>query len=130
VPALRRLEVYRLITRPKHSFALTSAGKKVARNGWKPLLDPGRADDLDAILRIAEMARANDVEPAEISEYLDRSSQTKLESAKKQDHVLAAELPQVYVTTKSRWNRARLEAEAKFLASLAEEHKKPDKRRR
>ncbi|WP_263367959.1 PadR family transcriptional regulator [Edaphobacter bradus] len=139
VPALRRLEARRLITRqetltlgarPKHSFALTPAGKKLARSGWKPLFDPGRADDLDAILRIAEMARANGVESAEIREFLERSSRTRLEAARTQGDSLAADEPQKYVTTRSRWNRARLEAEAKFLAGLAEEYKKVAKRRR
>ncbi len=139
VPALRRLEAKRLITRqetltlgarPKHSFALTASGRRLARSGWKPFFEEDRADDLDAILRIVEMARANDIDPAEIRKYLERSSRTRLESAKTNGKVAAAEEPRDYVTARSRWNRVRLEAEAKFLAGLAEEYKKLVKRRR
>lgn len=139
VPAVRRLEVKRLITRqetatsgarPKHSISLTTAGKKLARSGWKRFFEANRADDLDAVLRIVEMTRANDVDPAEIGKFLERSSRTRLDSAKSQGRVTAPEEPQDYVTARSRWNRARLEAEAKFLAGLAEEYKKLAKRRR
>jgi DNA-binding PadR family transcriptional regulator len=139
VPALRRLEAKRLITRqetltpgarPKHSFALTQAGKKLVRSGWKPLFDAGRADDLDAILRVAEMARVNDVGPGKIKKFLEQCSRIRLESARAQADRLAGEVAQEYVTSKSQWNRARLEAEAKFLASLAEKYSKPAKQRR
>ena len=137
VPALRRLEAKRLITRqetltagarPKHSFALTASGKKLARSGSKPFFQEDRADDLDAILRIAEMARANDMDPAEIRKFLERSSRTRLESAKTLGTTAAAEQPQDYVATRSRWNRARVEAEAEFLAGMAEEYRKPKRR--
>jgi DNA-binding PadR family transcriptional regulator len=139
VPALRRLEARRLITReetltlgarPKHSFALTQAGKKLARNGWKPLFDAGRADDLDSILRVAEMARVNDVDPQKIRKFLEHCSRTRLESARAQADRPAGEVAQEYVTTKILWNRARLEAEAKFLASLAQKYTKPARRQR
>lgn len=139
VPALRRLEAKRLITRqetltpgarPKHSFFLTPSGKKLARSGWKPFFEEDRADDLDAILRIVEMARANDFDLVEIRKFLERSSRTRLESAKSLGKTAVAEEPQDYVMTRSRWNHARLEAEAKFLASVAKEYKKPAKRRR
>jgi len=119
---LRRLEAKRLIARrethtpgarPKHTFSLTASGKKLARNGWKPFFEVNRTDDLDATLRIAEMARADNVDPAEIRKFLERASRTRLGSAKSQGGV-AAEGPQDYVTTRSRWNRARLEAEAKI----------------
>jgi DNA-binding PadR family transcriptional regulator len=138
VPALRRLEAKRLIARqetltagarPKHSFTLTASGKKLARTGWKPFFKANRTDDLDATLRIAEMARADNVDPGEIRKFLERSSRTRLDSAKKQGSV-AAEGSLDYVTTRSLWNRARLEAEAKFLAGLTEGYRKPTNRRR
>jgi DNA-binding PadR family transcriptional regulator len=137
VPALRRLEAKRLITRqetltagarPRHSFRLTASGKKLARIGWKPFFEANRADDLDATLRITELARAANVDPGEIGKFLERSSQTRLDSAKSQSRI-AAEGPQDYMTTRNRWNRARLEAEAKFLAGLAEGYRKSSKRR-
>jgi DNA-binding PadR family transcriptional regulator len=139
VPALRRLEGKRLITRnetftrgarPKHSFALTSAGKKLARSGWKAFLEPGRTDDLDAILRIVELARANGTDPAEIRKFLEVSSRTRLESARNHGRAAAAEKSQDYTSTRNRWNRVRLEAEAKFLAGVAKQYGKPTKRRR
>ena len=138
VPALRRLEARHLITRhetltagarPKHSFSLTASGRKLARTGWKPFFEANRADDLDATLRIAEMARADNVDPAEIRKFLERSSRTKLDSAKSQGRFAAGE-PLDYVTIRNRWNRARLEAESKFLAGLAEGYRKPANRRR
>lgn len=139
VPALRRLEGKRLITRretftpgarPKYSFALTSAGKRLARSGWKAFLKPGRADDLDAILRIVELARANEVTPAKIRNFLEGSSQTRLELAKTRDGSQAAEESQDYTSTRRQWNRARLEAEAKFLACMAKEYGTPPRGRR
>lgn len=139
VPALRRLEEKRLITRketftpgarPKHTFAPTPAGKGLARSGWKALLEPGRGNDLDAILRIVELARANEVDPAEIRKFLEVASRTRLESARTQGRTAAAVESRDYTSTRSRWNRVRLEAEAKFLAGLAEEYRKPAKRRR
>lgn len=139
VPALRRLEGKRLITRdetftpgarPKHSFALTSAGRKLARSGWKAFLESERTDDLDAILRIVELARANDTHPAEIRKLLEFSSRTRFESARNQGRVAEAEKSQDYASMRSRWNRARLEAEGKFLADMAKEYGKLTKRRR
>lgn len=139
VPALRRLEVKRLITRqetltpgsrPRHAFALTTSGRKLARSGWKPLLDSGRSsDDLEAVLRILEMARVNDADPAEIGKFLEAASRTRLESAKAQAKA-AAKKPQHYVTVRERWSRARLQAEAKFLANLAGEYRRSTKRTR
>ena len=139
VPALRRLEAKRLITRqetltpgsrPRHAFALTASGRKLARTGWKPLLDSGRSDDdLEAVLRIAEMARANDADPAEIRKFLETSSRTRLESARVEAKSLA-EKPRDYVTMRDRWSRARLQAEAEFLADLADECRRRTKRTR
>jgi DNA-binding PadR family transcriptional regulator len=139
VPALRRLEGKRLITRresftlgarPKHSFARTAAGKKLGRSGWKTFLKPGRADDLDAILRIVELARANDTDPAEIRKFLEVSSRTRFESAQNQGRVMAAEKSRDYTSMRRRWSQARLEAEAKFLAGMAKQYRKPTKRGR
>ena len=74
---LRRIEAKRLTNRqethtagarPKHGFRFTATGKKLVRTGWKRFLEPNWADDLDAILRIAEMADADNVDPAEIKE--------------------------------------------------------------
>ncbi|WP_263366180.1 PadR family transcriptional regulator [Edaphobacter bradus] len=139
VPALRRLEAKRLITRqetftpgsrPRNAFALTAAGRKLARNGWKPLLDSGRSDDdLEAVLRIAEMARANNAHPVEIKRFLAEASRTRLESAKVEAKAVAQK-PQDYVTVRDRWSQARLQAEAKFLTDLADEYRKPTRRTR
>lgn len=139
VPALRRLEGKRLITRretftvgarPKRSFTLTMAGRKLARSSWKAFLEPGRTDDLEAILRIVELARANEVDPLKIRKFLELSSRTRFESARTHGRTAAAEESPDYTTTRSRWNRARLEAEAKFLAGMAKEYGNPASRRR
>jgi hypothetical protein len=127
---ITRKETFTLGARPKHAFALTSAGKRLARSGWKTFLKPGRAEDLDATLRIVELARANEVSPAEIRKFLEASSRTRLELAKTKGGSQAAEESQDYITTRGRWNRARLEAEAKFLAGIAKDYGKPSRRRR
>lgn len=139
VPALRRLEVKRLIrrqetltrgSRPRHAFALTAAGRKLARSGWKPLLDSGRCeDDLETLLRIAEMAGANNANPAEIRRFLEEASRTRLASANAQVKG-PAEKSQDYLTVRDRWSRARFQAEAKFLADLAGEYRRRTKQTR
>src|ERR1035437_8827442 len=65
IPALRRLEAASLVrktgavgtsTRPRNGYQVSAAGRRLARTGWIPLLRDPPPTDLDALLRLADLA--------------------------------------------------------------------------
>lgn len=129
VPALARLEEAGLVRRmadqrdskrPRHGYQLSPAGRKLARTGWKPYLKAVNHLDLDAVIRIADMARHYGAKPKVIVAFLDaaasdRRSPGTLRTTKSNE---AGDSFQ-HMATHGAWNELRLRAEAKFLAGLA-----------
>jgi DNA-binding PadR family transcriptional regulator len=83
VPALKRLETAGLVRkkatlgsskRPRHSFQLSTAGKKLARSGWKVHFKASNHPDFDAILRIADMAQHYLAKPIDIVTFLEAAA--------------------------------------------------------
>jgi DNA-binding PadR family transcriptional regulator len=129
VPALRRLAAAGLIRkragagaskRPRHSFQLSAAGRTRARNGWKACLNAPNQMDIDAVLRVADMAQYYNARTADMVEFfeavvLERRVPGRfriLDSDGKSSSL-------GHMPTRRAWNAARLKAEAKFLAALA-----------
>jgi DNA-binding PadR family transcriptional regulator len=130
VPALRRQETAGLIRkrkvngdskRPRHSYQLSAAGRKLARSGWIPLLKDQPPSDFDAVLRLADIAGHYKAKVTDIASLFDRAAKdrvlwSKRAAVEKDTDVLASLL---YVVTRNDWEAGRLAAEAKFLFSLA-----------
>ena len=130
VPALRRLEGAGLVRktkavgaskRPRNGFKLSAAGRKLACTGWIPLLNHPPSTDLDALLRLADLAShygAKTIDIASLLEHAatDRTHLSKLTSAGKVHKGVPSLL---YLATKNDWDSGRSAAEAKFLLRLA-----------
>jgi DNA-binding PadR family transcriptional regulator len=130
IPALRRLEGAGLIRktetvgasqRPRNGYQLSAVGRKLARTGWIPLLKDPPPTDLDAILRLADLASHYRAKAVEITSLFERAAReravlSKRASAGKAKGGVSSLL---YVVTRNGWDSGRLAAEAKFLAGLA-----------
>jgi DNA-binding PadR family transcriptional regulator len=131
-PALRRLNTARLVkrkedegatNRPRHVYALTAAGRELARRGWQEHLHNSRLpSDLDGVLRLVAMASHYGANPTEIADFLQQASENRTSSAKQAAAIITrAGQPISYKDMRSRCDAARLQAEAGVLAYLAEE---------
>jgi DNA-binding PadR family transcriptional regulator len=130
VPALRRLEAAGFIKkrkivapskRPRHSYQLSTAGRKLARSGWIVLLKDQPPSDVDAVLRLADLASQYKGKVSDIASLFERAARdrvllSKRASAGKDNDGLPSLL---YVVARNDWEVARLVAEAKFLFNLA-----------
>jgi DNA-binding PadR family transcriptional regulator len=130
IPALARLEGAGLVRkrnavgaskRPRHGYRVSAAGRKLARSGWIALLKDPPPSDLDAVLRLADLANHYQADAADIASLFERAAKdrvllSKRASAGKDKNGLASLL---YVVTRNDWEAGRLAAEAKFLFSLA-----------
>jgi DNA-binding PadR family transcriptional regulator len=128
VPALRRLEEAGLVRktggivaskRPRYGYQVSAAGRKLARDGWKVHLRAPNHLDLDAVIRVADMARHYDASTAAIATFLDaaaseRRSPARLRIAKSNETGDSFE----HMTMQGAWNGFRLRAEVKFLVGL------------
>lgn len=129
VPALRRLAAASLIRkreatgaskRPRHSYQLSSSGRTRAHSGWKTYLKTPNQMDLDAILRVADMAQHYNARTADIVEFLEAVvSERKVPARSRLSDSDGRSGSLGHLTTLVAWNAARLKAEAKFLAALA-----------
>jgi DNA-binding PadR family transcriptional regulator len=130
VPALRRLEEACLVKRtevtatnkrPRHGYQLFAPGRKLASSGWIPLLKHRPPTDLDAVLRLADLANHYGTKVVDIASLLQRAAKDRVvmskqaSAAKVKDGVASL----LYVSTKNDWDASRLTAEAKFLTALA-----------
>ena len=129
VPALRRLAAAGLIRkreatgaskRPRHTYQLSAVGRTQAQNGWKTHLKSPDHMDLDAVLRVADMAQYYKARNADIVEFLEiiLSERRVPPRARSSDPDRKSGLLG-YTQQLTAWNRARSKAEAKFLAALA-----------
>jgi len=129
IPALQRLAAAGLVrktggstssNRPRHGYQLSAAGRKLARTGWKAYLKAPGHLDLDAVLRVADVAQHYGASAKEIASFLDaaasdRRSSGRLRISKSNE---AGDSFQ-HMAMQAAWNGFRLKAEAKFLAGLA-----------
>ncbi len=128
-PALRRLGAARLVTRkeekpstkrPRHAYSLTPSGRKLAQNGWRDHFQSNRTpSDLDAVLRLADMAAHYGATPGDVARFLKTASARA--SALAQQAAAAPEESNglLYPRMRSRCEAARLLAEAEVLRELA-----------
>src|ERR1017187_4663427 len=126
VPALRRLEKAGLVRRktptanssgrPRHCYELSPAGRKLARTGWMPLLKNPPPTDLDAVLRLADLASHHNAKLADIASLFERAARDRALSSKRASAGKVKEgVPSLlYPATKSGWDSGRLAAEARF----------------
>jgi DNA-binding PadR family transcriptional regulator len=129
-PALQRLAVAGLIKkdavtgtsrRPRHCYRLTAAGRKLARTGWIDRLKDPAPNDLEAVLRLLDMATHYQADADDIADFLKSSARDRASGlsvtksgSKPEDSSRA------YLSTLRAWNATRLKAEARFLDALAD----------
>src|ERR1035441_799764 len=131
IPALRRLEKAGLVRkkatpagssrRPRHGYELSAAGRKLARTGWTPLLKDRPPSDLDAVLRLADLAQHYGAKVADIASLFERAARDRAVLSKQAsvERGKSGVGPVLYVATRNTWDACRLAAEARFLAGLA-----------
>ena len=129
IPALQRLATQGLIKkdavtttsrRPRHCYRITAAGRKLARIGWIGRLQDPAPNDLEAVLRLVDMATHYQAKPADIAAFLADSARNRTSGTPVRQSLLKFDASsQAYLSTLQGWNSTRLRAESKFLASLA-----------
>jgi DNA-binding PadR family transcriptional regulator len=130
VTALRRLEAAGFIKkrkavatskRPRHSYQLSTAGRNLAQNGWKTHLKTPTQMDLDAVLKVTDMAQHYRAKAADIVEFLAAViSERKVPARSRLSNLDGMRSSLGHMNTLEAWNLARLKAEVKFLAGLSE----------
>jgi DNA-binding PadR family transcriptional regulator len=130
VPALRRLTDAGLIRkrddlgtskRPRHSYQLSAKGRTQVKTGWTNCLKTTKQLDLDAILRVVDMAEHYNAKTTEILLFLKRvvsERQASTKSAFSKSEGKKKSFAHMAISTA--WSIARLKAEAKFLAGLSD----------
>jgi DNA-binding PadR family transcriptional regulator len=128
VPALRRLAVAGLIRkreatgaskRPRHTYQLSAAGRTQAQDGWKTYLKAPGQIDLDAVLRVVDMARHYKAKKADIVEFLEITvSERRMPAKSRFSDPNRRSSSLGYTQQLAAWNTARSKAEANFLAAL------------
>jgi DNA-binding MarR family transcriptional regulator len=123
---LVRRETGRTATnRPKHEYALTATGKEKARQGWKAYLesDAKPPADLDALLRLVDMAQHYGAEPAQLAVLMKDAAVARGQLAKKYSLDFSETKAKAvfgYRNIRAKLDALRYKAEADGLASLAE----------
>lgn len=112
--------------RPKHEYTLTSAGKKQARQGWKAHLqtDSGPPADLDAVLRLVDMALHYGAKPSMLAELVKEAAVARGQMAKRCSLELpgsAAKEAYGYRNLRAKLDAGRYKAESEALSRLATE---------
>ncbi len=130
-PSLRRLiqsgmvkrkQEQGMTNRPRHVYTLAPSGREVARSGWREYFESGRLpSDLDAVLRLCDIALHYGATHARVSALLKNAAQRRATLASR-----AAAMPDednrlMYLPLRSRCDVARLKAEAEALGKLASE---------
>jgi DNA-binding PadR family transcriptional regulator len=130
IPALRRLEAAGLVRktsavgtskRPRHGYKVSEAGRKLDRTAWIPLLKYPPPTDLDAVLRLADMASHYGATATAIASLLTRSAKDRALLSKRASagKVKEGAPSLLYLATRNGWDSVRLVAEARFLTALA-----------
>jgi len=130
IPALRRLEAADLVRktgtvgaskRPRHGYKVSAAGRKLARTAWIPLLKDRPPTDLDALLRLADLASHYGATATAIASLLTRSAKDRALLSKRASagKVKEGTPSLLYLATRNGWDSGSLAAEARFLTALA-----------
>ena len=123
---LVRRETRRTATnRPKHEYTLTPAGKEQARQGWKAHLetDSGPPADLDALLRLVDMALYYGAKPGILAELVKGAAVARGQMAKRCSLEFSgtkAKEALNYRNIRAKLDALRYKAEAEGLSKLAE----------
>lgn len=131
VPALQRMKKRRLIRRQesygsgkrlRHCYELTEAGVEQARHGWRTYLSSKPPNDIEAILRLVDIAMHYRSKQADVTNFLKRAAAEKQALAKEADAraFLPKEKPLSYTAARKTCEAARLRGEADALTRLAE----------
>jgi DNA-binding PadR family transcriptional regulator len=126
-PALGRLETQGLVRkqilesgdRPRHSYRLSPAGRKLARTGWHRLLIDETPRDLEHLLRVTDVADHYGAPANQIREFLERAADQRITCAAIGKSNIETVDGFAYVAAKNSFELARLRAEAKFLRSCS-----------
>ncbi len=130
IPALRRLEKAGLVRkkaapagssrRPRHGYELSTAGRKLARSGWIPLLKDRAPADIEAVLRLVDLATHYQTVPADIAAFLETAASERRppRSLSGTRHGAVQDSLGLVITRES-WDAIRLRAESRYLAGLA-----------
>lgn len=139
VPALRRLLTLKLVTkaesltstkRPKHIYKLTKAGKQKVETGWNEYLEKGSVPaDLDALLRLVDVAYQYGAKKSRLIEFLQAAAKHRSSLALQADTELGRMRGDFfsYRITRAQVEIERLQAEERALknvASTAGRHRK------
>jgi DNA-binding PadR family transcriptional regulator len=119
--------------RLRHKFELTAAGRKLAHSGWVLLLKDRPPSDLDSILRLVDVARHYQAKAGGIATFLEAAaSDRRLAGTSGRAGPGKTRDAVGIMATREGWSASRLDAEAKFLASLAKSlrRKVPNQQRR
>jgi DNA-binding PadR family transcriptional regulator len=122
---LVRRETGRTATnRPKHEYSLTPAGKEQVRAGWRAHIETGDGlpADLDALLRLVDMAKHYGAKPGQLASLVKDAAVTRRQMSKR----CSLELPRPdakeafgYRNIRAKLDAARYKAEAEGLSRLA-----------
>jgi DNA-binding PadR family transcriptional regulator len=129
IPALRRMEDAGWVrakrsgeigTRQRHSFSLSTKGRKLVVRAGAGLLRQPAPTDFDSVLRVIDIAHGIDAAGSEIVSFLNSAIQDRLVLAKQADDGTGAPGDVLsFKVTRKRWNTARLKAEARLLSDIA-----------
>jgi DNA-binding PadR family transcriptional regulator len=133
-PALKRLEKSQMVTRStdrtkgsrvRFEYRLTDAGRREARKGWRLWIDPHQfPNDIDAILRVVDMAHHYGHPPHEIAHLLVGCAELKARDVK--SHAMSDTQPAsrhrtIYPALRVEVDSARVSAEVKALRRIADQ---------
>jgi DNA-binding PadR family transcriptional regulator len=122
-PALRRLRLAGLITeeetddgtmRIRQILKLTSAGRRIGRQAWREYFDKDAELDIEAILRIVDIASHSGASKRQIVGFLDGMASQRTANSFEDDSNAEG-----IVGLQRQWLTTRTTAEASFLADLA-----------
>jgi len=105
--------------RPRHELKLSAAGKKLAREGWRTQLDT-LDGDIEAVLRLVDMASHYGAKPSEISKLLVTAASRRPRVAWSSSPTRDAQTDtSAIAAAQARWELAKSQAETRFLLKLA-----------
>ena len=130
IPTLKRLLEARLVrqgkpgVRGRTDYKVTSAGKKLLRDGWLPLIAAGPSGDLDSDLRLALLAIWVGGDRRLAGDFLRQSAEKKTESIAAAELTgnpgAVAPLARWYTDLRSETAKALLTAESEAIRAIAD----------
>ena len=107
--------------RPRHCYRITAAGRKLARTGWIDRLKDPAPNDLEAVLRLLDMATHYRADVDDIAGFLKSSARDRTSGlSAKPSRSKPGDTSGAYLSTLRAWTSTRLQTESRFLAALAD----------